>query len=84
MLGRDLINYIIQNNLLDTPLFENGKMLGFMSDEEAGAKFGVGASTVRVWINQGKLEGIRVNGTVYIPYNSKDPRSPEEVVPAIG
>lgn len=83
MLGRDLINYIYANNLQDTKVFEGGKLIGFLSDEEAAEKFDVGVSTILVWINQGKLDGIRVNDRIFIPFNSKDPRTNDESVPAI-
>lgn len=75
MLGRDLMDYILHNNLLDTKVFEDGKLIGFLSDEEAAEKFNVGVSTILVWVNQGKLEGIRVNDRVYIPFNSKRPKN---------
>lgn len=73
-LGRDLIMYILENGLENSPVFENGKFIGFMSENDAAVKFGVGTATIRVWINQGALEGIRIGDTVYIPANSKNPK----------
>lgn len=83
MLGRDLVTYIFNNNLMDEEVYQDGKLIGFLSDEEAAAKFDVGTTTIHVWINQGKLDGIRINETVFIPYNSKDPREQELTVPTI-
>ena len=60
MKGRDLILYILANGLEDEPVFENGRLLGFMTLDEAALKFEVGAATVRVWINEGMLYGIKI------------------------
>ena len=38
----DLIVYIIQNNLVNEEVFQNGKLAGFMSIPEAAVKFEVG------------------------------------------
>ena len=77
MLGRDLINYIYTNGLSDKPIYENGRLLGFITDEEAATRFNVGVATVRVWVNQGKLEGLRINDTVFVPADVVDPRTVE-------
>ena len=75
MLGRDLVSYIMANQLLDKEVFEDGKLIGFMSDAEAAKKFDVGVWTIHVWVNQGKMNGIRVNDTIFVPYDSEDPRT---------
>lgn len=72
--GRDLIIYILENHLEDAPVFDDGNLIGFMTDGEAAEKFGVGVHTVRLWINEGKMTGVRLNDVVYIPANTKDPR----------
>ena len=74
MTGRDLILYILMNNLEDAPIFEDGKFIGFMTEGEAAVKFGVGVATIRAWINTDKMYGIKINSTVYIPMTAKDPR----------
>lgn len=74
MTGRDLIVYILQNNLEDELVFQNGKFLGFMTEDEAAVKFNVGLATVRVWVAAGALHGVRLGNIVYIPANAKDPR----------
>lgn len=73
MTGRELIIYILENGLEDAQIFENGTFLGYMTDEEAAVKFGVGPATIRVWVAQGKLNGLRINDTVCIPASSKNP-----------
>jgi hypothetical protein len=73
MTGRDLILYILMNNLEDEPVFEEGKFIGFVTDVEAAEKLGVGTATIRVWINQGLLDGVRINDNLYIRADFKPP-----------
>lgn len=73
-LGRDLIIYILQNGLEDKPVFENGRILGFITIDEAAVKFGVGIATIRAWISMKYLIGFDIGGTIYIPANMDDPR----------
>lgn len=70
MTGRDLIIYILQNDLEDKPIFEDGKLLGFINVVEASAKFNVGPSTVFAWIDMGWLDAIRIGNRIYIPANA--------------
>lgn len=65
----DLIIYILQNDLINEPVFKDGKFVGFVTENEVAAKMGVGVATVRVWIMQEKLEAFRVEDTIYIPAN---------------
>lgn len=70
MNGRDLIIYILQNHLEDEPVFQDDKILGFITDAEAAVKFGVGIATIRVWVNNDELPGLRVGEQLYIPANA--------------
>lgn len=71
MTGRDLIIYILENGLESEPVFKDGKLLGFMTITEAAIKFGVGLATIRVWVNCGMLEGIRIGEDIYVPANAE-------------
>lgn len=73
-LGRDLILYILQNNLENKPVFEDGRLLGFMTIEEAAVKFDVGVATIRAWVDMGYFAVLNIVGTIYIPANVDDPR----------
>lgn len=73
MTGRDLILYILSNGLEDDKIYENGKLLGFMSPIEAAAKFEVGVSTIVAWCNMGVLPYIRIEGKCFIPALAKRP-----------
>lgn len=73
MTGRDLIIYIIQNGLENEPVYEDGKILGFMNELEAAVKFNVNTATIRVWIGLKMLDGVLIGGIWYIPANAKNP-----------
>lgn len=71
MTGRDLIIYILQNNLEDEPIFENGNLIGFMDSDEAALKFNVGSATIEIWCLTGMLPSIMIGDRFYIPVNAK-------------
>ena len=73
MTGKDLVLYIVKNNLLDEPIYSEGKLIGFMTDEEAAIKFGVGVITVQTWQSIGLLQGIFIAKQLYIPADAKNP-----------
>ena len=70
MTGRELIIYILSNGLEDEPIYEDGKILGFITATEAAEKFNVGLATIKVWINEGMLDGIRIGEELYILANA--------------
>lgn len=67
MTGRDLIIYILENNLEDKPVFEDGKFIGFMTPEEAAELLDTGSATILALANLGKIDSEWVDGGVYIP-----------------
>lgn len=70
MTGKELIIYILQNNLEDEPVFKDGKFMGLLTCEEAAVKFGVGSATIRTWYGVGMLDGITIDERIYIfPYS---------------
>lgn len=71
MTGRDLIVYILQNNLEDEPVFKDGKFIGFMNVVEAAEKLNVGVATILALMNQGSIEGMVIGNEIYIPANVK-------------
>lgn len=77
MTGRDLIIYIMQNNLEDEVVLKEGFFVGFMDENEAAAKFSVGVETIRVWYSLRMLDGIRVGKKLYFFKNVPDPRKGE-------
>lgn len=67
MTGRDLIIYILENNLEDKPVIENDKLLGFMNVHETALKFGVGTATIELWYALGVIQGFEIGEKIYIP-----------------
>lgn len=67
MTGRDLIIYILENNLEDSPVFNDGRFLGFITEDEAAAKFYVGINTIRLWVELGYINGVKIGDVLYIP-----------------
>ena len=80
MNGRDLIIYILKNNLEDKPVFENGKFLGFMTEHEAALKLEVGIATIRAWVMLKNIESITVGDKIYIPADVKIPEEKPRLV----
>lgn len=73
MTGRDLIIYILANNLEDEPVFKGGRFIGFMTEDTAALIFGVGIATVHTWVRLGVLPSVQVGDRIYIPADSKIP-----------
>lgn len=78
MTGRDLILYILENNLENEPVVKDGIFIGLMSEEEAAAKFDVGVSTIRVYNTLKMLDGIEIQGKLYFLRNAKNPREKDD------
>jgi excisionase family DNA binding protein len=71
MTGKDLIIYILENNLENEPVFQHGKFIGFVTAGEVAEQLNVGVATIYVWVYQKRLEGILVGGSLYIPADYK-------------
>ena len=69
MTGKELIIYILQNDLLDTPVFRDERFLDFMTVQEAAVKLDVGESTVRCWVKLNMLPSIQIGEKIFIPKN---------------
>lgn len=66
MTGRDLIIYILENNLENEPIFKDGKCPGCITISEAALKFSVGEETIRAWYMLEMLDGYMYDGKLYI------------------
>ncbi len=71
--GRDLIIYIMENQLEDNYILDEGRLLGFMTLSEAAVKFGVGLVTVEVWWAMDYIEGIKIGEDIYISMDAQKP-----------
>ena len=74
MTGKELILYILQNNLENTVVLEDGFFVGFMTEEEAAAKFNVGVATIRAWYHCKMLKGTQIGDSLYFLKDVADPR----------
>ena len=71
MTGRDLIIYILQNNLENEEIFKDGKFVGFVTLNEAAVRLEVGVETVKVSISLGLIKGaIKLGDEYLIPEES--------------
>lgn len=71
MTGKDLIMYILQNNLENEDVFKDGTFLGCMTVEEAAVKLSVGNAGIQTWVQVGYLDGVKINDKLYILPNYK-------------
>lgn len=76
MTGRELIVYILENHLEDQLICADGKIVGFLTLEEAAEKFDVGTETVKLWYTLDQIDGARIGNAVYILANA-EPRFKE-------
>lgn len=74
MTGKELILYILQNNLEDTIVLDKCFFIGFMTEEEAAAKFEVGIATIRAWYDCKMLKGTKIGDSLYFRKDIADPR----------
>lgn len=74
MTGRQLIIYILTNNLEDKELFKDGKFLDFLTVDEVAVKFKVGRAVIKTWNDLGLLEGFEIGDSIFFPKDVADPR----------
>ena len=74
MTGKELILYILQNNLENTIVLENCFFVGFMTEDEAAVRFNVGVATIRAWYHCKMLKGTKIGDSLYFRKDIADPR----------
>lgn len=75
MTGREIIMYILENNLENEEFNNSSVFIDYITTGEAAIKFNVGYATIKAWIDEDKIHGaINVDGKIYIPRTTKDPR----------
>lgn len=81
MTGRELIIYILKNNLEDAELFSSSDSLMpfFITVEEAAVKWNTGKATLKALIEIGKLKGIRIGERYFVLATEKNPFQKREV-----
>lgn len=71
MTGKDLIIYILENNLENESVFKNGTFVGFLPISEVAVRLDVGIATIYAWIDQGKIDYIQIGSRYFIADNYK-------------
>ena len=72
MTGKEMIIYILQNNLENEEIFKDGKLVGFVSIYEAAVKLEVGMAAVKAMIQIANAKTIDINGLTYVSVNDLD------------
>lgn len=78
MTGKELILYILEHDLENEVVIENGIFVWLMDEEEASVKFDVGVATIKAWYICGMLNGTKIGDHLYFLRNVKDPRKDEK------
>lgn len=71
MTGHDYIQYILQNNLENEPIYDGEKILGFETLDEVAVRLSVGVATVRAWIKLDQIEGYMIGNQWFVFSGSK-------------
>lgn len=74
MTGKELILYILQNDLENEVVIKDGIFVWLMDEEETAARFNVGVETVRAWYICGYISGTKIGDRLYFLRNIGDPR----------
>ena len=66
--GKDIIVYILENNLVDTEFIAD-KMFSelFVEASEVAEYFGVGVATIEAMYQLKKIHGFKIDGELYFP-----------------
>lgn len=74
MTGKELILYILENDLENEDIIKDGVFIWLMDEKEAAVKFDVGVATIRTWYVCGQIDGTKIGDHLYFLRNVKDPR----------
>ena len=74
MTGKELMLYILENNLENEVVIKDGIFVWLMDEGEAAVKFDVGIATIKAWYICGMLNGTKIGDHLYFLRNTKDPR----------
>lgn len=69
MTGKDLILYILKNDLENEPLLQDGRFMNCPTNVEYAKACNVGLATVNAMIGLGMINSIVIDGKVYILEN---------------
>lgn len=73
MTGRDLIIFILQNDMEDMVVFEHGKIPGLLTVLEAAAKWNTGQYSVYAAHKNNQIHGVWIGNELYIYDGQENP-----------
>ena len=71
MTGKELIIYILENNLESSPVFEDDTFVGFVPAGRAAEELDIGLASLWIMLELYDVDYIEVNGDVYLPFDYK-------------
>ena len=74
MTGKDLIIYILENNLENEMIIKDGVFIKLMNEEEAAIKFQVGIATIKAWYECGILKGTKIGDSIFFLRDMTEPK----------
>ena len=78
MTGKELIIYILQNDLENEVVIKDGIFVWLMNENEAAVKFDVGIAQIKAWYMCGMISGTRIGEHLYFLRNISDPRKDDK------
>lgn len=78
MTCKELMLYILANDLEHELVFDHGRFVGFMTIDEVALKMNIGIAAVCALIEQGMLDHICVGNTLFVPANFKTERNKQD------
>lgn len=75
MTGRELIIFILENNLEDVSIFDGDTLPGLMTLDEAAVKWHSGRNTLKALFEMGKIPGVIIDEKIYIHKSVENPFS---------
>ena len=63
---RDLMIYILNNNLEDEPVFKDGTFVGFIPVHKAAKNMGVGSATIFALVKHNNIDYVSVGDEYFI------------------
>ena len=60
MTGKELIIYILSHNLENEEVIIDGKLIGFMDEDETAAMVGGGPAAIMLWKEWGWIKGVTI------------------------
>lgn len=65
MTGKEVILYILQNNLENEVILKDNFFFNCINEKEVAIKFEVGIATVKTWYERGLLPGVKLGNSIF-------------------